>query len=80
MCIYACVYVYVYVCICMCVYIYIYMKNFAWEDQRQKQWYIVHIAPRGVNSAILFAYRTGYVYSKEPEGLQKVFLSPFSAG
>ena len=62
----------------LCVYIYI--KNFAWEDQRQKQCYIVHIAPQGVNSAILFIYRTGYVYGKEPKGFQKAFLSPFSAG
>ena len=32
-----------------------------------------------MNSAILFVYRTGYAYGKEPEGSQKVFLSPFSA-
>ena len=51
-----------------------------WEDQRQKRCYIVHIASRGVNSAILFIYRTGYVYGKEPEGFQKVFLSPFRTG
>ena len=59
---------------------YIYIKNFVWEDQRRKQCYTVHIAPQGVNSAILFVYRTGYVYGKEPEGSQKVFLSPFSNG
>ena len=59
---------------------YIYIKNFVWEDQRQKWCYIVHIALRGVNSAILFIYRTGYAYVKEPEGFQKGFLSPFSAG
>ena len=35
----------------------------------------VHIAPRCVNSAILFVYGTGYTYGKEPEGFQKVFLS-----
>ena len=60
------------------IYIYIYKKNFAWEDQRRKQCYIVHIAPQDVNSAILFVYRTGYMYGKEPGGFQKVFLSPFS--
>ena len=77
-----CAYVYVYMCVhtCMCVHVCIYIKNFAWEDQRQKQCYIVHIARRGVNSAILFVYRTRYVCGKEPEGFQKVFLSPFSAG
>ena len=64
----------------MCVYIRIYIKNSAWEDQRRKQCYIVHIAPQGVNSAIFFIYRIGYTYGKEPEGFQKVFLSPFSAG
>ena len=42
--------------------------------------YIVHIALQSVNSAILFVYRTGYTYGKEPEGFQKGFLSPFSAG
>ena len=62
------------------IYIYIYIKNFVWEDQRRKQCYIFHIAPQGVNSAILFVYKTGYAYGKEPEGFQKVFLSPFSAG
>ena len=46
----------------------------------KKQCYIVHIAPRGVNSAILSVYRTGYAYGKEPKGLQKIFLGPFSAG
>ena len=53
--------------------VYIYIKNFAWEDQRRKQYYTVHIAPGGVNSAILFVYRTGYMYGKELEGFQKVF-------
>ena len=57
---------------------YIYIKNFAWGDQRQKQCYIVHVAPRGVNSAILFVYRTGYAYGKELEGFQKIFLGPFT--
>ena len=37
-------------------------------------------APRSVNSAILFVYRTGYAYGKEPEGFQKAFLSRFSIG
>ena len=60
--------------------IYIQTKNFVWEDQRQKQSNSVHIASQGVNSAILFVYRTGYTYGKEPEGFQKVFLRPFSAG
>ena len=55
-----------------------YIKNFAWEDQRWKRCYIIHIAPRGVNSTILFVYRTGYAYGKEPEGLQRIFLGPFS--
>ena len=60
-----------------CIYI---IKNFAWEDQRRKRCYIVYIAPQGVNSAILFVYRTGYAYGKELESFQKVFLSPFSTG
>ena len=42
--------------------------------------YIVLMALQGVNSAILFVDRTGYVYNKEPKGFLKVFLSPFSAG
>ena len=46
----------------------------------QKQCYIFHIAPRGVNCAILSIYRTGYAYGKEPEGFQKVCLNPFSTG
>ena len=78
-CVCTCIYVHAYVYVCACMYIYIYIKNFAWEDQRRKQYYIVHIAPRGVNSAILFVYRTGYACGKELEGFQKVFLSPFSA-
>ena len=41
---------------------------------------IVHIAPLAVNSAILFIYRTGYAYGKEPEGFQKILLGPFSTG
>ena len=45
-----------------------------------KRCYIVHITPRDVNSGILFIYRTGYTYGKEPEAFQKVFLSPFSTG
>ena len=32
------------------IYIYIDIKNFAWEDKRWKQCYIVHIALQGVNS------------------------------
>ena len=32
-----------------------------------------HIAPQGVNSAILFVYRTEYAYGKELEDFQKVF-------
>ena len=60
------------------IYIYIYIKNFVWEDQRQKQCYIDHIAPRDVHSSILFIYRTGYTYGKEPKVFQKVFLCPFS--
>ena len=63
-------YIHTYMCI-ICIYIYI--KNFAWEDQRWKQCCIVHIALRGVNSATLFVYRTGYVYGKEPEGFQRFF-------
>ena len=41
---------------------------------------IFHIAPRGVNCAILSIYITGYAYGKEPEGFQKVFLGLFRAG
>ena len=51
--------------------IHIYIYNFAWEDKRQKWCYIVHIALWGVNSAILFVYRTRYAYGKKPEGSQK---------
>ena len=54
-----------------------YIKNFAWEDQRRKWCYM---ALRGVNSAILSVYITGYAYGNEPEGFQKVFLGPFGAG
>ena len=32
-----------------CSYYIIYIKNFAWEDQRQKRCYIFHIVPQGVN-------------------------------
>ena len=46
----------------------IYIYKCAWEDQRQKQCYIVHIALRYVNGAIIFIYRTRYVYGKELEG------------
>ena len=38
------------------------------------------IAPQGVNSAILFVYRTEYAYGKELESFQKNFLGPFSTG
>ena len=51
-----------------------------WEDQMQKCCYIILIALQGVNSAILFVDKTGYVYNKEPKGFLKVFLSPFSTG
>ena len=61
------------------IFLYI-IKNFACEDQRQKWHYIVHIPPQGVNSAILFVYRTGYAYGKALEDFHKVFLSRFSAG
>ena len=53
---------------------------YAWEDQRRKRCYIVHVAPRGVNSAILSINITRYAYGNEPEGFQKVDLSPFGAG
>ena len=53
---------------------------YAWEDQRRKRCYIVHVAPRGVNSAILSVNITRYAYGNEPEGFQKVDLSPFGAG
>ena len=71
--------IYIYIYTGIYVYVYIY-KEFCVGESRRKQCYIVHIAPRGVNNAILFVYRTGYVYGKEPEGFQKVFLSPFNAG
>ena len=38
-----------------CKYLVIY-KKLAWEDQRRKQCYIFHVAPRGVNSAILLLF------------------------
>ena len=69
---------YIYIYVYIYIYINIYIKNFVWEDQRQKQCYIVHTAPQGVNSAILFIYRTIYAYGKEPKGFKKIFLSPFS--
>ena len=46
----------------------------------KKEIRFVHIAERGVDSAILFISRTGYAYGKETEGYQKVFLNPFSTG
>ena len=61
------------------VYIYIY-KEFCVGGSKAKTVLYFHIAPRGVNCAILSVYRTGYTYAKEPEGFQKAFLSPFSAG
>ena len=43
------------------IYIYIiYKKKFVQENQRLKQCYIFHIAPRGVSCAILSVYRTAY--------------------
>ena len=39
------VYIYIYIYICIYIYIYIYIKDFAWEDQREKLCYIGHIAP-----------------------------------
>ena len=54
-------------CIVLVLYFMDNIKKFAWEDQKQKWCYIVHIAPRGVKSAILFIYRTRYAYGKEPE-------------
>ena len=60
------------------IYIYIYKYNFAWEDERQKRCCIVDIAPQGLNSAILFVYRTGYSYDKVPEGF-KMLVSALSA-
>ena len=59
--------------------LYIYIKHFSWEDQRKKWCYIVHIAPQGVCSAILFVYRTWNMYGKEAEGFQNVFLNPYTA-
>ena len=79
------IYIYIYIIYIYILYIYIYtyiiiyIKNFAWEDQRRKRCYIIHIALQGVNSAIFFVYRTEYTYGKEPEGFQKVFLSPLNA-
>ena len=57
-----------------------YVKNFMWEDQRRKRCYIAHKALRSMSNAILFIYRAGYAYSKEPKGFQKVSLGPFSTG
>ena len=53
-------------------------KEFYVGGSKAKRCYTVHMALQGVNSAILFVYKTGYTYVKEPEGFQKVFLSPFS--
>ena len=59
-----------------CIIVYIYIKNFAWEDQRQKQCYIVHIALQGVNCAMLFIYRTGYAYmAKSRKPFKRLFLA-----
>ena len=60
-------------------YIYIY-KEFRVGGSKAKTVLYFHIAPQGVNCAILSVYRTGYAYCKEPGGFQKVFLSPFSDG
>ena len=63
------IYIYIYIYMVIYIYTYIYIcKNFAWENQRRKRCYIVHIAPPGVTSALLFIYRTGYTYGKELEG------------
>ena len=55
------------------MYIYIYIKNFAWEDQRRKWCYM---ALRGVSSAILSVYITGYAYARTSR-LSKGFPQPF---
>ena len=66
-----------------CIHTYIHMfihiyKEFCVGGSKAKRCYIVHIVLRGVNSAILFVYRTGYAYGKEPKGFQNIFLSHFS--
>ena len=38
---------------------YIYIKNFAWEDQSKKQYFMCHIELLVPNSSILGSYRTG---------------------
>ena len=62
------------------IYIHIHKEFCVGGSKAKTVLYCSYIAPQGVNRAILFVYRTGYAYSKEPEGFQKIFLGPFSAG
>ena len=57
-------YIYIYIYVDTHTYIYVHThahiyKEFTWEDQRRRRCYIFHIAPRGVNCAILSVQRTG---------------------
>ena len=58
-------------------YNYIY-KEFCVGGSKAKTMLYFHIAPRGVNCAILSVYRIGYAYGKEPEAF-KTFFSAVSA-
>ena len=77
--IYICMYIYIYIYVYIYIYIYIY-KEFCVGGSKVKTVLYFYIAPRVVNCTILSVFRTGYAYGKEPEGFQKIFLSPFSTG
>ena len=71
------IYIHIYIYIIIYIYTHIY-KELCVGGSKVKTVLYFHIAPRGVNCAILSVYKTGYVYSKEPEGFQKVIYSlPF---
>ena len=68
-----------YINIYIYIYIYIY-KEFCVGGSKAKTVLYFSYSTARCELAILSVYRIGYAYAKEPEGFQKVFLSPFSAG
>ena len=58
------VYYLVYYALIILFHICIYIKNFVWEDQRQRRCYIIHIAPKSVNSAVLLFFNPPIHHSK----------------
>ena len=59
------------------VHIYIYIKNFAWEDQRRKQCYILHIAPQGVKVLYYLLIEPDMHMAKNWKAFIKGFSQPF---